>query len=111
MPSLVAIGAAGAAFCLRVATYSSLALRSDALEIRNLFRARVVALATVAAVTPGYYGITIATRDGHSYTAFAVQKGNLNTWLGRHTRADEVATAVRRAAGLSVSGDNKHRAR
>jgi hypothetical protein len=107
--SLAVLGAVGAAVGLRVAMYSSLVLTSDTLEIRNVFGARVVALASISAVTPGYSGITITTEDGHSYTALAVQKANLSTWRGRPTRADKVASAVRRAAGLVPAGEHTRR--
>jgi hypothetical protein len=67
-----------------------------------MLRRRSIPLAQIAGVTTGYYGIAITTNESKTYTASVVQKNNYSRWLGRRTRADDVADAIRSAAGLRV---------
>ncbi|MEY9969020.1 hypothetical protein ABIA33_007107 [Streptacidiphilus sp. MAP12-16] len=82
----------------------------DAVIISNPFRTRTIAFSSIAAVSPGYYGVTITTRDGAAYTAMAIQKTNLSRWQGRRTRADEVTDAVCSAAGLRAPSGHRSQA-
>ncbi|GIF65354.1 hypothetical protein Ais01nite_33890 [Asanoa ishikariensis] len=67
-------------------------------EVRNPLRTRRVPLAEITDAKTGYGGLRIETRDGRAITAWAVQKSNVASWSGRHTRADEVADAIRAQA-------------
>ncbi|MFB7576824.1 MULTISPECIES: hypothetical protein [unclassified Streptomyces] len=108
LAALLFFGAAAA--CVRLAAHGALTLTPDAVVITNLFGQRTIALTSVRRVTAGYNGLTVDTHDRRSYTALVIQKSNLSRWLGRRTRADEIADAVRSAAGLSVSkGLHHHR--
>jgi len=64
-------------------------------------RTAIVSLTSVASVRPGCGGITIVYSDGTRFgkvRAWAVQKANLSTQLGRDTRADHVAAMIKRRA-------------
>ncbi|HEV7708436.1 MAG TPA: PH domain-containing protein [Asanoa sp.] len=67
-------------------------------EVRNPLRTRRVPVAEITDAKTGYGGLRIETRDGRAVTAWAVQKSNLANWRGQHTRADDVAEAIRKAS-------------
>ncbi|ELS51482.1 hypothetical protein STVIR_7500 [Streptomyces viridochromogenes Tue57] len=83
---------------------TSLTLTDHEVIIRNLGWTRTVPLATVTRVHAGYGGIEIETSQGRYVTAMAVQKANVSLWLGRRTRADDVAEAIQEAAARAVAG-------
>jgi hypothetical protein len=67
-------------------------------EVRNPLRTLRVPVAEITDAKTGYGGLRIETRDGRAVTAWAVQKSNLANWRGQHTRADDVAEAIREAS-------------
>lgn len=93
---------------IRSAAYGAVALTEDGVEIKNLLGKRIITLASICSVDPGYNGLAITTNDGKSYTALVIQKTNVSRWMGRRTRADEIADAIRRAADLSVATGHSH---
>ncbi len=82
----------------------ALEVSADAVIISNPFSTRTVPLSSISAASPGYYGMALTTRDGRTFTAMAVQKGNLASRRGRRTAADQVAEAIHSAAGLRPPG-------
>ncbi|MEV4533118.1 PH domain-containing protein [Asanoa sp. NPDC049518] len=66
--------------------------------VRNPLRTRRVPLAEITDAKTGYGGLRIETRDGRAVTAWAVQKSNVASWSGKHTRADDVADTIRAQA-------------
>ncbi|GAA1844969.1 PH domain-containing protein [Asanoa iriomotensis] len=90
----LAVGLAPMLLALRPAV----TLTDTEVEVRNPLRTRRLPLGEVVDAKTGYGGLRIETRDGRAVSAWAVQKSNLASWSGRHTRADEVADAIRKAA-------------
>ncbi|WP_149825830.1 hypothetical protein [Streptomyces tailanensis] len=91
--------------------WTSLTLTDHEVIIRNLGWTRTAPLATVTRAQAGYSGIEIETSESRHMTAMAVQKANLSVWLGRRTRADEVAEAIQEAAARAVAGPSDVRSR
>jgi hypothetical protein len=67
-------------------------------EVRNPLRTLRVPVAEITDAKTGYGGLRIETGEGRAVTAWAVQKSNLANWRGQHTRADDVAEAIRAAS-------------
>lgn len=88
----------------RFALRPSVILTGTELIVRNPYGQRHVALADVVDAAPGYGGLTVTTSTGKRVVAWAVQKSNLATWTGRHTRADEAAAAIVAAGGRHQAG-------
>lgn len=63
-------------------------------------------LADIVEVHGGWFGLWIQTREQRPIAAWAVQKANFSTWLGRRTRADEVAEEISAAALVHRNSDN-----
>jgi hypothetical protein len=82
----------------------ALVLTGTEVLVRNPWGTRRVPLPDVARTAGGYFGLSIHRRSGGSVTAWAVQKSNGASWAGRQTRADEVAAAIRDAAGQASTG-------
>lgn len=105
-PSVVLLWVAFAAIMIgawRWAFVPFIALTDTGVVIQNRLLRATVAYADIAAVQPGYSGLTITRRSGGSVTAWAVQKTNMKRWQGREdTRADQVAGAIRARAGLEA---------
>ncbi|MFD0783493.1 PH domain-containing protein [Micromonospora azadirachtae] len=70
----------------------------EGLVLRSQWRTSRVPWAAVVRCDPGYYGIVITCTDGSRVVAPAPQKSNLSRWLGRSTRADDVADYLERRA-------------
>jgi hypothetical protein len=88
-----------AALCLalgvwRWAFVPSVTLGDSALFIVNRVGGQTVPYSQITNVSNGYYGIIVRMRDGNSVRAWAVQKGNLNRWLGKRTRSDDLVDAI-----------------
>jgi hypothetical protein len=92
------LGLAAVLVPLLIAVRPSVTLTDTDVEVRNPLRTRRVPLGEIADAKTGYGGLRIETRDGRAVNAWAVQKSNLASWSGRHTRADDVADAIRKAA-------------
>jgi Bacterial PH domain len=73
-------------------------LTETEVEVRNPLRTLRVPIAEITDAKTGYGGVRIETRAGRAVTAWAVQKSNLANWRGQHTRADDVAEAIRKAS-------------
>jgi hypothetical protein len=99
----VVLSAVASAF-FATSFWTSLTLTDHEVIIRNLGWTRTVPLATVTRAQAGYGGIEIETSEGRHMTAMAVQKANLSMWLGRRTRADDVAEAIQEAAVRAIAG-------
>ncbi|MBG0831875.1 hypothetical protein HS041_29630 [Planomonospora sp. ID67723] len=70
-------------------------LNGEVVIIRNPLSTHRIPLAQIASISAHDDGITIETHAGRVISAWAVQKSNLATWLGWHTRADRVADRLR----------------
>ncbi|MDW5325588.1 PH domain-containing protein [Plantactinospora sp. KLBMP9567] len=66
--------------------------------LRSKWRTIRLPWSMIVRCDPGYDGITITCADGSRVVAPAPQKSNLSRWLGRKTRADEVAAYLERRA-------------
>ena len=80
----------------RWGTHPQLAATDDGVEARNPLRTALVPWADVERCVPSSLGLVIERREGtgRPVVAWAVQKPNVARWLGRRTRADEVAAAL-----------------
>jgi hypothetical protein len=67
---------------------------TDQLHIYNPFRTRVVSLGDIDRVEQEYEGMKLRLKNGKAITVTAIQKWNVSVWLGRTTRADQVANLV-----------------
>lgn len=83
-----------AAVGLRYALRARIVLTPDALVVVSTFSEHRFPWTDIRHAEPGYGGIHIHLRDGGTFLAGAVQKGNLWTWTGRRTRADELADLI-----------------
>jgi hypothetical protein len=81
-------------------------IRADAqgLQIQNPLSRYDLTWRDIAEVTPGYYGLEIATREHGVVFAWAVQKSNASRWVKMRTRADDVADCIRRYAEHGFEG-------
>lgn len=93
-PLVICLGVALA--CWR-AVNSALTLTQTELVIRNPVLTYQVKLEDIIDVRPGYSGIEVMKSDGSKVSAWAVQKANYSAWAGKETRADVVASCIRRA--------------
>jgi hypothetical protein len=75
-------------------------LHTDRLVVRNPLRTRLVPLAELQRVDPGYSGLELTLRDGSHMKAWALQVSNAVYVLNLNTRAHRAATAIRACAGL-----------
>lgn len=71
---------------------------SEGVRVRNPSRETFIRWDHIVDAVPGFAGITIETSNGGAVTAWAVQKWRLSSWLGKRTRADEVADFIRNHA-------------
>lgn len=76
----------------------SLRLGRDTLEVRNIFRRRVIELRHVVSVTPEYEGLNISLESGKNVRSLAIQRHNIALFLRRRTRADAIAEEILRRA-------------
>jgi hypothetical protein len=67
---------------------------AEGVRVRNPGQETFLPWHDILDASAGYSGITIKTPNGE-LTAWAVQKWNLSRWLGRRTRADDVADFIR----------------
>jgi hypothetical protein len=89
-------------FAWRWGTHPLLATSADGVVVRNPVRTVVVPWADVERCVPSSLGLLIERRgDGRTVVAWAVQKSNLFRWLGRRTRADDVAAALEERAAAA----------
>lgn len=77
---------------------TSLTIKKDVITVSNFGHRRDVSLRDITSLHPGYYGTEIHYRNGGWWISIAVQKARISTWLGKKTRADEIAEAVMSAA-------------
>ncbi|WP_422744625.1 PH domain-containing protein [Micromonospora sp. WMMD754] len=75
-----------------------LSVDAEGLILRGPWRTTRVPWPAVVRCDPGYFGIAITCADGSWVMAPAPQKSNLSRWLGRGTRADDVADYLERRA-------------
>lgn len=111
---IAAFGAAlTAAYLFRWGQRAGIVLDEDTLTVISAWKTYRIPLHDVLMVRGGYYGLEIKVR-GRTFpiTASAVQKSNWANWIGRRTRADEVADAIfdarnrLTAAGMPPVPDN-----
>jgi hypothetical protein len=74
----------------------SVLLTSEAVIIHNPFRTIRVSWNEVQGAKATYSGVRIQRAEGRAIVAWAVQKSNLSFAIGRRSRADGLAEAVRR---------------
>lgn len=67
---------------------------AEGLEVVGLWSRRWIEWSRVCSASPGYWGVEVSLSDGSTVVAGAVQKANVSVWLGRRTRADEVADFI-----------------
>lgn len=91
-PLITAIGATAPLLALAVlgGLRPYVSASTSGLVIQNPFTRREVAWDDVVDVVPSYHGLEVVTH-GETVSAWAVQKSNIARWLGRRTRADDVA--------------------
>jgi hypothetical protein len=78
-----------------VAYRPRLELKGDLIVARGIVFSKQIPLTELIDARPGYYGITLTTRDGRGFTpTFVGEKSNLRLILGRRGRADEIATTL-----------------
>ncbi|MFI6257892.1 hypothetical protein ACIBCL_17570 [Micromonospora zamorensis] len=70
----------------------------EGLILHSQWRTVHVPWSAVVRCDPGYHGIAITCADGSRVMAPAPQKSNLSRWLGRTTRADDVADYLEQRA-------------
>lgn len=94
-----ALGLAVAGAFVVVAFRPRITLAGDSIVARGVVFAKTIPLSELADVRVGYYGLTLSTRDGHSFTTtFVGEKSNVARLLGRRSDADDVARALLCAA-------------
>lgn len=101
---VVAFFVAPVAFGLRYAFRARVALTDPELVVITTLSAHHVPWSEVEAAVPTDSGLRIYLKGGHSILAGAVQKSNLSVWLGRRTRADELADEISRRSGATEIG-------
>jgi len=107
----IAVGAAAAvvpAVLAAAVVYSAVlrprvVLAGARLHVVNPWRSITIRWDDVLDANAGFGGVSIMLRSGAVVTAWAVQKSNLSGWVGRTTRADELAAAIRARAHTSIS--------
>lgn len=89
-------------FAWRWGTHPLLGASAEGVVVRNPVRTVVVPWADVERCVPSSLGLLIERRGGgRPVVAWAVLKSNLSRWLGRRTRADDVAAALEERAAAS----------
>jgi hypothetical protein len=73
-------------------------LTDDAVIVQNPLRRSVLDLGSITEVRASYGGLIFDVRWHRAVTAWAVQKTILAGWVGRRTRADEIAERLRTVA-------------
>lgn len=91
---IVGVGAAYWLFGLR----PHVELTDDAVIVQNPLRRSVLGLGSITEVRASYGGLIFDVHWNRAVTAWAVQKTNLAGWVGRRTRADEIAERLRTVA-------------
>jgi hypothetical protein len=71
------------------------ALTPEAAVVQNGVTHRTIPYSRIAVVRQGYFGLQLETKDYDIVTAWAVQKPQVSKWAQTHTRADEVAEAIK----------------
>lgn len=93
-----------AAFGLRYAFRARVELTEAELVIITTLSARRIPWAAVETALPEYSGVRVYLKDGRSIVAGAVQKSNVSKWLGRTTRADDLADEISLRSGGTPTG-------
>ena len=88
------------AYVIRVCVTPYIAVTPTSLVVQNEVRKVRIARERVEGVSPGYWGLAIATRDGE-VLAVAVGKSELLRWLNRRGRADSVGDELMAAVRSS----------
>jgi hypothetical protein len=85
----------------RTGLYPFVALEDRGVRVRNLFSEHLLEWHDIAAVRPGYWGMTFTLRSRRPVCAFALQKSNMAIAKGMHETASDLAarTIMQRAAG------------
>ncbi len=85
-------------FAWRWGTHPLLAASAAGVTVRNPVRTVVVPWADVERCVPSSLGLAVERRNDRPVVAWAVHKPSLARWLGRRTRADDVAAALEQRA-------------
>ncbi len=84
-----------AALVRRMSIHPRVLLTDSGVEVINPWGTASFTWAEISGSDAGYSGVAIRSRSGRSVSAWAVQKSNLSTWLGRQTRADRLVATIR----------------
>jgi hypothetical protein len=79
---------------LRFARRARVEVMPDGLVVVTTFSEHRFLWSEIRSAVAGYAGIAICLRDGRTFLAGAVQKGNYAGWLRLRTRADELADLI-----------------
>ena len=88
-------------FMWRMGSRNYVALRDDALFVRNPVHDWSIPLTAITGVTPGPLGLSVQRTDGSTLLAWAVQKPRTAIRHGRRAAADDVADAIAAQAAAS----------
>jgi Bacterial PH domain len=66
----------------------------EGLIVRNPWRLYHLSWSDILDIQPGYSGLVIKTRWGE-IDAWAVQRAEIATWIGKRTRSDNIAEEIR----------------
>jgi hypothetical protein len=70
-------------------------LYSDAVFARGVVLSRSIPLRDLEDIVPGYHGLNLVTTAGKSFQATGVgEKWNITDWLGKRSRADDLADVL-----------------
>jgi Bacterial PH domain len=90
-------------FGWRCCLHPVVTVAENELRVRNPTSTMRLRWSEIESASATYSGVAIRTRSGEVVRAWAVQKSNLATWIGRTTtRADRLADMINRRAGAFV---------
>jgi hypothetical protein len=91
----------------RWGTHPLLGLSTRGITVRNPVRTTVAGWDEVGRCATTSLGLVIERRTGRPLVAYAVAKPSVARWLGRRTRADEVATAIEQRIPRPAGADER----
>lgn len=97
------VGTGWGTVAFRSAVWPELRAENEGLVVRNPFRTHVIRWETIRRLAPSSRGIAIYTKDRKPVFAWAVQRSNFSSVVGRTSRADriimELATLIEKQRG------------
>lgn len=90
----LALGAPFLVTAIAVPHRCRVVLEKDGVTIGRFLKGQSIRWSEIESASPSYFGIQIYKHDGSSVVCPAVQKSNLASWLGKRTRADDLADLI-----------------